>query len=262
MCKKVLIATLAVVVGLAVVKGTWVASHVRCWKAQFRQAIEDRIPPEQEIARLRMELDNLAREDDKHFDRVARQAVAVEKLEAKVARAKKDLGERESRIRAMKTSLAGDARKVNFKGNEVDRNDLQAELRLSAAAFQADEATLKSLEQQLSAKKQAYELNRKKLAELKLARQQMQTELQRLETALVEERQAQAQEANTLDDAEYIKIHKGIDSLRDKISVMKHKRTLKGEVRGPVRAAEERREQETRIDQFIEKRFGDKSDGQ
>jgi hypothetical protein len=262
MCKKVLIATLAVVVALAVVKGTWVASHFRLWKQQLKASMRNKISPEQEIARLRMEVEALTREDDRHFDRVARQAVAVENLEKQVARLEKDLGERETRIRDMRTSLTGENEFVTYKGTRYSRTDLQSELRLAAAAFQADELTIQSKKQQLTAKKQAYELNRKKLAQLKLERQKMLTELQQLETALAQERQAQANEANTLNDGNYIKLRKEMDSIRDRIKVMQHKRDLKREVQGPVRANEERQEQDAKIDRFIENRFGDRAEKQ
>jgi len=101
-------------------------------------------------------------------------------------------------------------------------------------------------------------MNRKKLAELKLVRQQMKTELERLETALAQERQNQAMEQNTLDDASYQKLRKDVDSVRDKMEVLKQKRVLKGEVDGPVRADEQRKEQEAAIDRFLNERFSDK----
>jgi len=262
MCKKVLIAAVAVVVALAVVKGTWVGSHLRLWRQNLQTAVRDRIPPEQEIQRLRMELDNLAREDDKHFDRVARQAVDVSKIERQVSLVKKDLAERESHIRGLRTSLTGQDKFVTYKGEQWSRDDMQARLRLSAQSFQSEEERLRSLESQLAAKRQVYELNKKKLSELKLARQQMLTELQRLETALVEERQAQAQEAGTLNDASYLKLRKDMDSVRDRIEVLKEKRKLKGEVGGPATRVEERKEDNAKIDNFIESRFGDKADKQ
>ena len=41
---------------------------------------------------------------------------------------------------------------------------------------------------------------------------------------------------------------------------MKKKRELKGEaIQGPVRAAEQRRDQDARIDRYLEKRFGQPS---
>jgi hypothetical protein len=272
MRQKVLIATLAVVVAV-VVALTVLDGRVERPSRSASQAVEERIPPEQEIARLRMELDKRTRENDKDFDRVARQAVAVEKLEAKGSRAKKDLAEGEARIRAMRSSLAGDARIVRFKGQNYSRADLLAEYKLAGARFLADEARLHRMEQRLAAQRQLYKRNRKKLSELEESRRKLLAELQRLETALGrtvtsggespeaagrQERQAQAQEANTLDDAGFLKIRKDMDNLRDKISVMKKKRELMDEIRGPDRATKERRERDGKLLEELEKRFGDK----
>ncbi len=264
MCKKVLIAAVAVVVALAVVKGTWLGSHIRLWRQNFQSAVRNRIPPEQEIQRLRMELDNLARDDDKHFDRVARQSVEVSKLERQVAQLKKELDAEEPKIRAMKSSLTGKEEEVSFNGGRYSRDALRTALRIKAQAFQATEERLHSKESELASKRQIYDLNLKKLSELKLVRQQMLTELQRLETALAEERHAQAREAATLDDAGYQKIRKDMDSIRDRIEFIKTKHQLKTQVNGSgsVQVDQERREKEAKIDSFIDNRFGEKADKQ
>jgi chromosome segregation ATPase len=260
MFKKVLIATLAVVVALVVIKGTWLGSHFRLMKKNFRSAVSERVAPEHEIARLRMELDGLSKEDDKHYDKVARQCVEVERVKKQVAKMQKELTERETRIRAMKASLTGEDAYVSLNGTRYSRTDMQTQLRLSGQSFQVDEETLKSKVENLAALEQSLTINTKKLSELKLVRQQMSTELQRLETALSEERQAQAQQANTLDDASYLRLRNELNAVKDRIEVLKKKRELKGEVNGPVRINEERRENEARIDAFINDRFGDKKD--
>jgi septal ring factor EnvC (AmiA/AmiB activator) len=257
MSKKVLIAALAVVVALVVVKGTWVGSHFRVWRQNIRQAVTERVSPEHEIARLRMELNGLGQQDDKHYDKVARQIVAVEKIEQQVVKTKEDLTAREARIRAMKTSMTGEDAFVTFNGSRYSRSDMQAQLYLSAQSFQADEETLKSKEEQLAAMKQSLEINKKKLSELKLVRQQMATELQRLETSLASERQAQAQQHNTLDDANYIRLRRDMDAVKERIKIEKTKRELRGDANnGPVRANEERRENDARIGAYINDRFG------
>jgi chromosome segregation ATPase len=258
MSKKIVIAAVAVVVALVVIKGTWLGSHVRLWKQQFISSVAKQIPPEQEIQRLKMELKNLEKEDDRHYHKVATQIVDVSKVETQVAVMKKDLEERETRIKSMKTSLVGQDQLVTYKDQQFKRTDLQAQLRLSAQRFQVDEETMKSKQEQLATMKQTLEVNRKKLSELKLVRQQMQTELQRLETALVAERQALAAENNTLDDASYQKIRKEMNSVRDRIEILKQKRVLKGDAETPVRAAEQRKDQEEAIDRYLDARFGDK----
>jgi len=259
MCKKVLvIATLAVVAAVVIIGGRRVVSYGRYLKQQAREAFDSRIPPEQEIARLRMELRTLERDDGRHFERVARQGVEVDRLEKRVAVFKEKLVKDENRIRAMKTSLVGEGEFVTHNGTRFPRTNFQAELRETAATFQTDEATLQSMQDQLSAKKQSYERNRKELANLKLQRQQMATELQQLETALEKERQAQAQAENTLDDASYRRLRKEMDNIHDRIKVMAKVRDLKKAVDSPVRAEEERREHETKIDSYIDNRFGSK----
>jgi septal ring factor EnvC (AmiA/AmiB activator) len=217
MFKKVLIATLAVVFGLAVVKGTWLGSHLCLKFNNARSWIQKQVPPEQEIARLRMELDNLSRDDDKHYDKVARQKLDVVNLERSVENIKKDLSKSEAGIRDMRDALVGANEQVTFNGAHYDRTDLVDEVRRAARSFQAKEDTLKSKGEKLKAMKKNLAINVKKLNDLKLVRDQMATELQKLETALAEERQAQAQAEATLDDAGYLRIRKDMESVRDRI---------------------------------------------
>jgi len=255
MCKKVLIAALAVVVGLAVVKGTWIGSHLRLRCSNVRHWVEDRVPPEQEIARLRMELVNLSREDEKHFDKVARMAVDVEKREADIARVRTNLGRQEARIRDLKNKLGDGVDFVKVEGSRYTR----ADLRDSAIAFKNAEDNLKSREANLEARKRHLALERKKLSELRTKRDEMATDLQKLETALAEERQAQAVSESTIDDSNYRQIRKDMDSIRDRINVLKKKRELKGEF-APAADTSKATEQDTQADKYLETRFGDRKE--
>jgi len=262
MVKKVVIAVVAV--GLALLAVNFVApkaiSYLCLLYNQGVESAHDAIPPEQEIARLKMELENLGREDERHFHRVATQVVEVQNLEKQVASMKEKLDKEEKLIKARFVAAEGKDKLINYEGKQYSRDTFKDELRVAAARFQVEEQLFKSKEEQLNLRKKNLEVNRKKLAELKLVRQQMKTELERLETALTQERQNQALEANTLDDANYIKLRKDVDSVRDKMEVLKQKRLLKGEVEGTgsVRADEQRKEQEAAIDNFLRDRFGDK----
>jgi len=225
MFKKVMIATLAVIFGLAVIKGTWLGSHLRMRLAKARHWVEARVPPEQEIARLRMELANLAREDDKHFDKVARLAVDVDNHEKKLIQLRTSLSMEEVRLGRLK----GDLENVEFVIVDGGAKYTRADLRLAAIAYKNAKDNLKSQEDTLEARKRLLGLERKKLAELKNKRDEMATELQKLETALAEERQAQAASESTIDDGSYRQLRKDMDSVRDKINVLKKKRELRGE---------------------------------
>jgi len=264
MLKKALIAAVAVVVSLVAVNFVFpkAFSYLCLVVQETTQSAQDSIPPEKEIARLKMELDGLAREDERHFHKVATQIVEVQNLEKQVAGLRKRVDEDAKRIAARKTvydvAKKAEDKFVSYEGTKIERDVFLDDLRIAASRFQVDEQLVKSKEEQLSLRKKNLEMNRKKLAELKLVREQMKTELERLETALVQERQNQAAEQNTLDDASYQKLRKDVDSVRDRMEVLKQKRVLKGEIDGPARAAEQRKEQEAAIDRFLNERFSEK----
>jgi len=253
MCRKALVAGVAVVVSLLAVNYVFprTFSFIRLWVHEARESADESVPPEKEIARLKLELEQLSKEDDRHFHKVAVQVVEVQKLEKQVAEMKTRLDRDAALIRERKASLAAKGDFVSYEGNKYERAAFTEELRRLASRFQIEDEEYRSKEEQLALRKRTLEMNRKKLAELQLVRQQMKTELERLETALAEERQSQAREQNTLDDSNYQKLRKDVDSVRDRMEVLKQKRVLKGEVNGPVRAGEERKAKEDAIDKFL-----------
>jgi len=255
MFKKVLIATLAVVFGLAVIKGTWIGSHMRLKFTKARSWVHSQVPPEQEISRLRMELDNLARDDDKHFDKVARLAVEVNNREAELAKLRVNLNREEVKIRKLRGEMAEGVEFVVFDGNRYTRGDL----RIKALAFQSAEENLKSKEANLAAKKRHLALERGKLANLQKTRNEMATDLQRLETALAEERQSQAASESTIDDGDYRRLRKDMEAVRTRLEVLKKKRELRGEFQ-PISSTNKPTEQDTQADKYLDIRFGDKKE--
>ena len=251
MCKKVLIAAAAVIVGLIVVKGTWVGSHLRNNACKLGNYIKTSVPPEDEISRLRMEVQNLQKDDDRHVDKVARMAVDLEKMERDVAKVKVGLAREEGRIREARKEM-GESAFVVFGGSRYTRDDL----RLDAQAFKTAEDNLKSREEAVAAKRRHLTLEKKKLAELQTTRNEMLNDLQRLETELALERQAQATSESSIDDAGYRKIRKDMEGVRDRVNILKESRKLRGELRVP-QADARKTQQTTETDQFIEARFGE-----
>jgi hypothetical protein len=265
MLRKALVAGVAVVVSLLTVSYfcPTLSSHVRLWIKERHQEARDSVSVEQEISRLKMEVKRLEAEDDRHFDKVAKQVVEVKKLEKEVAAMKVRLDKDLVLIRARKTSLVGEERFVTYEGQKFDRSRFNDELRALASRFQVEEEELKSKEEQLALRQANLELNRKKLSELRLTRQKLITRLELLETRLVRERTRQAVEASTIDDANYSRVSKDVDRVEERLSVNEEKQKLKGEVNGPVRAAEERKQKEAAIDEFLkDPRFNEKGDKQ
>jgi DNA repair exonuclease SbcCD ATPase subunit len=250
MCKKILIAVVAIVVGLAVVKGTWFGSHLKHTFRSVGQNLQDRVSPEQEISRLRMELASLKQDDEKHLDKVARMEVAVNKLQSEINDIKTNLAKEESRIRGLHTELAG-SEFVVHNGSKVTKD----ELRLEALAFQAAEENFKSKEKNLEAKKKHLSIEKTKLTELRTVREKMATELQQMETLLAEERQADATRSVTIDDSKYQRLRKDMESVKERIEVLRKKRQLRGELGWDDKSAK-KAETNAAADKYLEVRFG------
>jgi len=251
MCKKIVIAALAVGLGLAVVKGTWVGSHLRMRANKVFTSVKQSIPPEQEISRLKMELQTLSREDDQHYDKVARMIVKVDRFDKEVVDLRAKLKVEEARLAKLHEELSGNREYVMHSGYRYTKEDLRSE----ALTFKTTEDNLKSKEENLKAQQKHLALEKQKLTQLRTIREEMATELQRLETSLAEERHAQAASESTIDDAGYRRIRKEMDSVRERIEVLKKKRELKGEFRVTTKN-EQTRDRETKADKYLQERFG------
>jgi hypothetical protein len=258
MLKKILIGlAIALAAGLAL-KYTWAGSHVRLSIQKWAKAAKKAVPLEREIERLQMELSQLSSQDERFLDKVAHQALAVEKLETQIAHLKKDLAQREAQVRAMHVALATKDAQVVYNGERYSRDLMEQQLKLDFLALEADEQVLQSRTEHLLELKKSLTMNRRKLSDLKLQRERMATELQRLETAVAVERRIKQEEEATIDDSEYAKLSSEIAQVRDQVQLLKMKRELRKEMgEGPVRAQERQREEEAKLLQRMAQRFAD-----
>jgi len=261
MCKKIVIAAVAAVALLVVWNFTRLGSHAQLFWKQTVAHVQAQIPPEQEIARLRMELDNLAKEDDRHYHKVATQIVEVKEFEKEVTALVKQRDEREARIKAMYVASKSEGKFISYADQKFPRDKFLSELQDAADSFRTFEETVKNKEEQLALRQQRLESDRKRLNELKNEREKMKTELEKLQLALEQEKQAQAAAVNTLDDSGYLKLRGQMDEVRNRLEVEKQKRLLKGELDTSVRAAEQKKEREADLNAYIEKRFEKRADG-
>jgi peptidoglycan hydrolase CwlO-like protein len=258
MCKKLLIAAVAVVVGLVAIRGTRLAGILRVKWNNATTWAKNQVKPETELERLRADLRDLARKDDQHFDLVAQQEVKVEKLERKVAALRGNVTRTEANLRTLRRNLKdGTVEVVFLEGVRYTRDEAQQKLRLDFITFQSQEEQLKTEQERLKAFKETLAANKRKLRNLSVARREMEAELNRLETTLARERAAQIEQNNlALDDSGYSRVRQDISALRDRIAVMQKTRELKGETLGQPSRSVKDRERDAQIDKAIEARLG------
>ena len=257
MCKKLLITVLAIAVGVGVVSGTRVGSHFRLWWNKSSDWAKKQVAPETEIERLKMELDNLARLDDRYFDQVARQKGDVRKVEGKVTKDQASVAKLEAELKGMREALANKSEFVSYNGHKYTRDDVQKQFNLDFKQFLAFEEGVKADGQHLEALKATLKESEQKVQELATVRSKMKTRLQTLAAKLERERRLQNQTSLAVDDSRYSNLNRQLDELEDRIDQMEIKRDLKGNSgKGPIRAQEEAREDQKKLDKLAEERFG------
>jgi len=257
MWKKVCIAALTVCVGLLVVSPK-MRSFVRVKFNRATNWANKQVSPETKIEALRLRLADLAREDERHYDTVARQELELKKRETRVASLKTDVERQEARLKLMTTTLEGtEAGQVSWNGSRYDRDYFKGELRNEYKAFQAHEKVLKSEQRILETMRKTVAVNKQKLREMELARSEMQSRLTDLERQLAEERLARNGNLPVLNDADYTRLNKDIDELTDDLEVQKRSRELRGQRdSGSLKARDEEKARQDQIDRDIQSRFG------
>jgi len=256
MFKKLLIATLAVVVGVGVVSGTRLGSHLRLKWQKAGEWAKQQVPLSEEIERLKMEVSNLSQEDERYFDQVARQQRQVAKLKEKVTKARVALGTQEAYIKQMRSALADNNEFVVYAGTRHPRKIVETDVRNEALRFMADERLVKADEENLTILEETLAANKSKLDGLTLRRKEMEATLLVLERELAQQK-LKEQSSLVVDDGRYGRVNKEIEEVRERFALLKAKTELRGEVqRGSIRAQAEQKAEAQKQDQAIEERFG------
>jgi len=244
MFKKVLIATVAVVFGLAVVKGTWLESHLRMkWKNATAWA-KKQVSPETEIKRLREEIKRLEEEDGRNYDQVARQRLEVRELTRQLTKDKAELATLHSRISELRASLKSlpdaEIQQVSYHGASYSKNEAERQVELDYNRYKPLKQSVASQEKYLSSLQRALDQNEEKVASMKQTRRDMLTQLKDLEIKVAELRQAKKVNACSVDDSNYNAIQRDIENLKQRLAVDEESLKVRGGAeRGPIEQAEE-----------------------
>jgi len=256
MGKKLLIAAIAIAVGVGVVSGTRLGSHIRLKLNKAQQWAQEQVPLASEIERLKMEVANLSREDDRYYDQVARQKLEVKKLQAKVEAARAGLVTREAFIKDLRTALAKEGEFVAFHGERYSRQEAEDNARREARSFIVDEKIVKADEDNLRILEDTLAANKAKLDSLALTRKEMEAQLLVLERELAQQK-LKEQSNMVVDDSRYTKLNKEIEEARERLELQRTKGELRGESnKGSIRLQQEKKAQQQKEDKEVEQRFG------
>jgi hypothetical protein len=262
MFKKVMIAALAVVVGGGFLMfGSRAVSHVRLMCKQMRAYTVRQVPPEQELKRLRMELNDSKKEDNRIVDSIVKLEMEVERVQGSVTAKKERLAKLDREMKGWETALAGEGTdlRVSFNGTTrpYSRTSVEAQLRADARAFLNVKNTLKGEEELLKIKQETLTQTRQRLSERQAHREKKLAELQQLENSLLELRRAQATGAATGEDDRLSRFNQDFQSLQERIKAEQRKNAISaGTDQGPIRNAEslEKSKGDTEVENLLKSR--------
>jgi peptidoglycan hydrolase CwlO-like protein len=238
MLKKLVIACLAVAVGLFVLKRTELGSYVRVWWKNARACASKQVPIETEIERLRDDVARLGGETRGHFDAIAEEEVAIDNLQGDIKHVRANLERQERNIRTMREDLKSDVQFITYGDTQYTRRQVEHQLKHDWAAFKRAENELKVKENLLEAKKDALNAAKDKLQAMQDTRDGLAQKLETLEAELRSVRVAQTRSKLHFDDnnSALASIKEGVAKVENRIKVERKKLEHEAEfTSGPVR---------------------------
>jgi chromosome segregation ATPase len=243
--KKVVVAGLAVAVGVAVLG--WVSpkmcSLMSYYRHQAQVSIENAIPPETEIGRLKNELNELKMEKPRYFDKVAVEEVGAKKLEKEIDADAVALKAYESDVDAMANQLEKDrtATKVSLNGHRVNREDAVGRLNSAVELRDAKRAELAQKQELLEQNRNILEEDYKQLANYDSTITKLETQLAAAALKVKTARAAASRSTVLQTDSDRLsRTRADIEKLDESADVLQHKVDLSKKFNGavPVRPVE------------------------
>jgi len=213
MLKKLLIAAVAVLVGLvlinksSLIKALWRDAQVFC---------DQQVPPEVRLKQLRVQIEDIDKDIKKNLSRLAAQEVDVQMLEARV----EEMRTKQQKLRAdigdMEKGLEARTERVSFKGTSYRSGELARKLEMGVVDFKNLKEQLKTNEALLADKKRTLEAAHARISAMRNQKEELRTVLAKLETQLevVKQKQIESRVVD-VDDSAVTKARQ----LADKIEV-------------------------------------------
>lgn len=185
MCKKLVLAAVAILVGTAVVRHTSIGSLAQVWWHDAKTTLERQVPPEVQIKQLEVEVNKIDRDIKSNLSRLAAQEVDTQKLEENVAALKEDQTRLRASVEALTACLKGDSAgngRITFNGREYSKSYLTSKLSTDVARFESRKAELKAKEKLLDLKKQAVEAAHDRIAAMADQKEKLRVTIAKFET--------------------------------------------------------------------------------
>jgi chromosome segregation ATPase len=232
MCKKAIFTVAAIALGLLVLGQTRLGHKVfglaeLAW-SKIGCKVNNSVPLDWEISRIEKEIAKLEKEKAKHFDKLAQEVVAVEKMKRDVGNVRAELEKQKANLVQMRQDLNAKTEHIVYNGHAFPRSRVEVKFSQDWKSYQVAEKGLEVKEKMLKQKQEYVEAYKAKIDTIKTTCDSLRTEVARLRTELEEVRVSQNQCKVQIDDSRLGEIKKSLAEVQERVDVMKKKAELQG----------------------------------
>lgn len=184
MIKKTVIGLGAAMVLGGLVFGRDVFSYVRTAGASVRNAVKSEVPLEFEVERAREMVENLVPDIRRCMHVIAEQQVDVENLGESMQQRQAAMAKQKDAILALKTDLESGEKEFVYAGRSYSESEVYRDLAHRFDRFRAAEEALKRDRMILQHREQALRANQEKLDKMLAAKQDLEVQIEQLESRL------------------------------------------------------------------------------
>jgi len=221
MLKKLVIAAVAIVIGLVVVKKTQLGSLLRVWWKDAVACVDKQVPPETRIKQLNLEIAKIDDTIRSAIDHKVDMRLQVNSLTEEVEGLKKKQDGRRNDMKTLIEGLqtVGNGTRVAFKGDALRQEAAQEKLDSLRVQFENVKETLKLKEQVLHQKQEHLEVTTQRIEKIKNAKSELTALVAKLETQLEVLRLKQIENGTVeVDDSQVSKCVELAENLKKQIT--------------------------------------------
>jgi peptidoglycan hydrolase CwlO-like protein len=254
MCKKLGIASVALLAGLLVVTQTKVGQKIyglgELAVNKLFCGANKQVPLDWEIDRIGAEVDKLDKDIAKNWDTLAAELVVVEKLKKDTEELRTNLNGRLAALERMNRDLKNGETEVVYLGHKIPAGRVQEKFAQDWKSYKAAEEHLKAKEKLLGHKQTHVNAVRSKIDNMRTVKDQLKTELARLKNELEAVRLAQTQTTIEVDDSRLAHIRGSINEVKDRIRELQIKVELTGKTASDPIPVEAQIEADKAVEEF------------
>lgn len=229
MCRKIGFVALAGMIAFAVLTFTRAGSYSRTTWNKVSTTVQNQIPVEFEIERLRQEVNQLVPDMKKNRGLVAEEMVAVENLRQEITTTRANLDKQKTDLMAIARDVENGESQVTYNNRTYSAERIKEKLARDLAGFKRSVSELKAREQLLDAKERSLDVAREQLAAMMEQKRDLEVQIAQLEAELKTVRLAQTKSQFSLDDSRLSEIKRSIAELRNRLKVEVTELELEGQ---------------------------------